>query len=97
MTYAVHMRRPLQLFRELGAVGFLGFQILLLGSLLQVLLAPVLWSTLIFTSLHGMAMPSPAYSWLLAVILPLAIGSEIVSLIVWSVGLKRSGQRLPWF
>ena len=97
MTYAVHMRRPLQLFRELGVVGFLGFQILLLGSLLQVLLAPVLWSTLIFTSLHGMAVPSPAYSWLLAVILPLAIGSEIVSLIVWSVGLKRSGQPLPWF
>lgn len=44
MTWAVHMRSPAALWRDLGAWKFLGFQILFLGSLSQVILAPVLWS-----------------------------------------------------
>ena len=44
MTWGVHMRDPVQLWRDLGAWRFLGFQVLFLGSLSQYLLAPVLWS-----------------------------------------------------
>ena len=44
MTYGVHMRAPKQLIRELGLWRFLGVQLLFLGSLSQVLLAPFLWS-----------------------------------------------------
>ncbi len=44
MTWAVHMRAPAALWRDLGGWGFIGFQILFLGSLSQVVLAPVLWS-----------------------------------------------------
>ncbi|NDR58933.1 glycosyltransferase [Pseudoruegeria sp. M32A2M] len=44
MTWAVHMRNPVQLWRELGAWQFAGFQVLFLGTLSQFLLAPVLWS-----------------------------------------------------
>lgn len=44
MTWGVHMRDPVQLWRDLGAWRFVGFQILFLGSLSQYLLAPVLWS-----------------------------------------------------
>ena len=44
VTWAVHMRRPLRLWRELGASGFLTVQILFLGTLSQFVLAPLLWS-----------------------------------------------------
>ncbi len=44
MTWAVHMRDPLQLLGELGPLRFLGVQILLLGTLSQFFLAPLLWS-----------------------------------------------------
>lgn len=44
MTWSVHMRRPIELFKDLGLKRFLGFQILFLGSLTQFLLAPILWS-----------------------------------------------------
>ncbi len=44
ITYAVHMRRPVQLWRDLGGKGFLGFQIMFLCALSQYALAPLLWS-----------------------------------------------------
>jgi cellulose synthase/poly-beta-1,6-N-acetylglucosamine synthase-like glycosyltransferase len=44
MTYAVHMRDPVLLWRQLGPRQFCGFQILFLCTLSQFLLAPVLWS-----------------------------------------------------
>ncbi|MFP4304376.1 glycosyltransferase family 2 protein [Rhodosalinus sp.] len=44
ITYAVHMRRPVQLFRQLGARRFWGVQVLLLTAATQFLLAPLLWS-----------------------------------------------------
>ena len=44
VTYAVHMRDPVQLLRQLGAIKFLGFQVMFLGTISQVLLVPVLWS-----------------------------------------------------
>lgn len=44
MTWLTHMRDPALLWRELGPRKFLGFQLLLAGSVLHALLAPVLWS-----------------------------------------------------
>ena len=44
VTYAVHMREPLRLLRELGPWRFAGFQVLLLGTLSQFVLAPLLWT-----------------------------------------------------
>jgi len=44
VTWAVHMRDPLRLWRELGPRRFWGFQVMFLGTLLQFALAPVLWS-----------------------------------------------------
>ena len=44
VTYAVHMRDPALLLRQLGPRKFLGFQILFLCTLSQALLVPVLWS-----------------------------------------------------
>lgn len=44
VTYAVHMRDPVRLWRELGAWRFLGVQLIFLCTLSQFLLAPILWS-----------------------------------------------------
>ncbi len=44
MTWATHMRRPRLLWQQLGPWRFMGFQMLLLGSVMNALLAPFLWS-----------------------------------------------------
>ncbi|AVO39019.1 glycosyltransferase family 2 protein [Pukyongiella litopenaei] len=44
VTWAVHMRQPGRLWRDLGAWKFWGVQAFFLGTLCQFLLAPVLWS-----------------------------------------------------
>lgn len=49
MTWGVHMRDPVQLYRELGPRRFWGFQVQFLGALSQYLLAPVLWSFWLLT------------------------------------------------
>ncbi len=41
-TWLVHMRQPLRIFRELGLVGFLAFQLIVGGNALVALLHPVL-------------------------------------------------------
>ncbi|MGH8704237.1 MAG: glycosyltransferase family 2 protein [Burkholderiales bacterium] len=42
-TYLVHMRNPRKLYRGLGHVGFWGFQFFIGGTVICVLLNPVLW------------------------------------------------------
>ena len=44
VTYLVHMRRPLALWRDIGTRQFLGLQAFFLGTCGQYLLAPALWS-----------------------------------------------------
>ncbi len=44
ITYVVHMRNPVQLWRDLGAWRFFGVQVLFGGTISQFLLAPLLWS-----------------------------------------------------
>ena len=43
-TYLVHMRHPLRLWRELGPLGFLDFQMLVGGSTIVLLLNPLMWA-----------------------------------------------------
>ena len=44
ITYLVHMRQPVVLYRQLGAWKFWGFQAHFVTALSQFMLAPVLWS-----------------------------------------------------
>lgn len=44
ITYLVHMRNPVQLYRQLGPWKFLGFQAHFVTALSQFILAPFLWS-----------------------------------------------------
>ncbi|MBN2759163.1 MAG: glycosyltransferase [Rhodobacteraceae bacterium] len=44
ITWLVHMRQPRILWRQLGPWRFFGVQVLFLGTLVQFLFAPLLWS-----------------------------------------------------
>lgn len=47
LTYLVHMRSPVKLFKELGPKSFLMFQLAFCGNFMVPLLNPVLWVTFI--------------------------------------------------
>ncbi|WP_109563617.1 glycosyltransferase family 2 protein [Jannaschia seohaensis] len=47
LTWAVHARHPVALWRDLGPRRWLGFHLLFVGSILNALLMPVMWSTLV--------------------------------------------------
>jgi len=52
-TYAVHMRRPFRLWRELGAAGFLVFQGQFAGIILSALVHPIFYLLLIYDAVNG--------------------------------------------
>lgn len=94
MTWIVHMRAPRQLWRDLGAAGFLGMQALILGSLLQGVANPALWSLWLVPL--GMAHPlggllSPEALRLLALALLLA---QLADFALVALAMRRSPNRL---
>jgi cellulose synthase/poly-beta-1,6-N-acetylglucosamine synthase-like glycosyltransferase len=98
MTWAVHMRDPGLLWRQLGPRAFIGFQVMFLGTIAQFLLAPLMWSLLLvpFGFDHPLlaALPPLAFWAMLAAFLL----SEVASLAVGIVGIRRTDHRLsPWW
>lgn len=90
MTWAVHMRQPLLLWRQLGPRAFLGFQIMFFGTIAQFLLAPLLWSFLVIPlgvphPLLGLLSPVMVWAMLAAFIL-----SEVANLSVGIIALGRT-------
>ena len=73
ITWLVHMRQPTLLWAQLGAWRFFGVQVLFLGTLVQFLLAPLLWSfwLMIFGLGHPLqdSLPRQAFGALAAVFL----------------------------
>lgn len=98
MTWAVHMRQPRLLWRQLGPKGFLGFQVLFLGTIAQFLLAPLLWSFLLLP----FGFDHPLYAALpVAAILTIAgifFLSEVTNILIGAIGLGRTrhGLSLLW-
>ncbi len=98
MTYVVHMREPRLLWRQLGWWRFLGFQVLFLGTLIQFLLAPILWS--FWLMLLGLGHPL-ASSMPLAGAVALAtlfLCAEIINLAINMAALSARNHRglRPW-
>ena len=92
MTYATHMRRPGRLRADLGWRGWAGVQLLFLGTLLQALLAPLLWLWwLVPLGLgHPLAPLLPVWAvWLCSGLL---VASEAVNLGIGALALRRTGQ-----
>lgn len=98
ITYLVHMRAPRKLLADLGLWRFVGVQVLFCGTLVQFMLAPVLWSLWLVPlgfdhPFHDWA--SPALFWAVTYGF---IGAEVLGLAVNLLGLARAGKlRLaPW-
>jgi cellulose synthase/poly-beta-1,6-N-acetylglucosamine synthase-like glycosyltransferase len=93
MTWAVHMRDPVQLWQDLGAWRFFGFQILFLCTLTQFLLAPILWSFWLVAlglwhPLTGIV-PSPVFWWLGATFLI----AEILNIVLGIYAVHSRGKQ----
>ncbi len=99
MTWLVHMRQPLRLWRELGAWRFAGVQLLFLGTLSQFLLAPLLW--IFWLMLFGVAdhplSPLLGHAGILSLI-GIFLFTEVVSLTVNLYAIKAPSHRhlAPW-
>ncbi len=98
MTWAVHMRNPARLWRDLGPKRFFGVQILILGALSQYLLAPVLWSCwlILFGYWHPIAeLMSPGLEKLL---LFAFVMTELINITVgvWAVRGTEHRHLIPW-
>ncbi|HEY0276162.1 MAG TPA: glycosyltransferase family 2 protein, partial [Paenirhodobacter sp.] len=87
MTWAVHMRNPRALWRDLGPKRFIGMQILFLGSLSQYLLAPLMWSCwlMLFGVPHPVSQVLPAV-WVHG-LMAVMVTSELINITVaaWAV------------
>ncbi len=92
ITYAVHMRSPRQLWRDLGPKRFFGVQLLFLGTLAQFVLAPLLWSFWLIP--FGFAHPfvtllSPVGFWTLVGVF---VASELTNLLISAIALRAAGK-----
>ena len=91
MTWAVHMRSPARLWRELGAWRFAGFQLLFVGTLSQFILAPLIWSfwLVVLGFWHPVAALLPGWAiWALA---STFFASELVNIATGLLGAQRAG------
>ncbi|SUZ31384.1 Beta-monoglucosyldiacylglycerol synthase [Roseibaca ekhonensis] len=84
ITWMVHMRHPARLLQQLGPWRFFGVQVLFLGTLVQFLFAPLLWSFWLMLmglghplqdSLPGQAFVALAAVFLMAEAVTLALGA----------------------
>ena len=92
LTWAVHMRNPMALWRDLGTWRFLGVQLLFMGGLTQFALAPILWSFwLALVGLPHPLGPFLGYPGLLAVG-ALCLACKAVSIAVGVIGARRAGR-----
>lgn len=92
ITYAVHMRAPRQLWRDLGPKRFFGVQLLFAGTLSQFVLAPVLWSFWLIP--FGFSHPfltllPPIGFWVLVGVF---FTSEILNFVIAAIALKTAGK-----
>lgn len=102
MTWGVHMRDPVALWRDLGPRRFLGLQVQLFASLSQYLLAPVLWSFWLLS----LGLPHPMRPVLsdmlggnaIALLFTLFVVSELLNIAVgiWAVRGRQHRHLIPW-
>ncbi len=98
MTYAVHMRDPVLLWRQLGAWRFCGVQLLFLGTLVQFLFAPILWSFWLMLAGFGHPLADLLGSGAGVALAVMFLLTEIVSMTINIVALNAPRHRFlrPW-
>jgi len=94
-TWLVHMRQPAKLWRELGPAGFLGFQVMVGGTVLTALVHPWFYALAAFDLANNAFLARPALLglpfWLIA---SLSLGAGyLASMAVGLLAVKRRGAR----
>jgi hypothetical protein len=96
MTWLVHMRAPTALLRDLGPRRFAAVQALILGSLMQGIATPVLWSLW----LVALGLPHPVLHLVdhetLLRLTPLLLGLNLLDFGLAALAMRRAGHRVPW-
>lgn len=100
MTWGVHMRTPVQLWRQIGTRAFLGFQVQFIGMLTQYLLAPLLWSFWLLS----LGLPHPLREPLaglwgglgVPVLFTIFVASELLNMAIGIWAVRRTGHRGLW-
>ena len=94
-TWLVHMRQPTKLWRELGAAGFLGFQVMVGGTVLSALVHPWFYALATFDLANHAFLTKPGVLgfplWLVA---SLSLGAGyLASMTLGFLAVKRRGMR----
>ena len=94
-TWLVHMRQPAKLWRELGPAGFLGFQVMVGGTVLTALVHPWFYALAAFDLANNAFLARPALLglpfWLIA---SLSLGAGyLASMAVGLLAVNRRGAR----
>lgn len=96
LTWAIHMRDPVGLWRDLGWRGFLGYQVVFLGAQSQVLLAPLMWTMWAIS----VGLPHPMQTLLpvggVPVLIAMFLLSEALVMATAVVGMARTRHRGLW-
>ena len=98
ITYFVHMRNPVQLWRDLGFKRFMGIQAMLLATVSQFAALPVLWSFWMTT--FGLSHPTVATLGA-SIVWPLAalfLFTEVLSVLIGMLAVSDREHRhlIPW-
>ncbi len=98
ITWASHMRSPRRLWRDLGPKRFLAVQVMLLGSVSQALLAPVLWTfwALTLGLAHPLAGALPG--WVMTLLAALFAVAEMITLAagLWATRGPQHRHLMKW-
>lgn len=98
MTYLVHMRRPRQLWRDLGPKRFIGVQMQFAGTLVNFVLLPVVWS--FWLAIFGLGHPFLDSLGALGLLglagLFLMMEVMHISIAAWAVAMAGYGRLMLW-
>jgi cellulose synthase/poly-beta-1,6-N-acetylglucosamine synthase-like glycosyltransferase len=96
LTWAVHMRDPRALRRDLGWRGFLGYQVLFLGAQSQVLLAPLMMSLWLVALGVGHPLAQTLAPGVLGALLALFLVAEVATIGCGTLGAWRTRHDGLW-
>ena len=99
MTWLCHMRAPVQLWREMGPVGFLGLNVLFLGGAITYLAMPLFWIALFMTAFTGQPLFGGALPEGAGLVLgsTLALGQVVMVVCAGMAMHRRGALDLMWY
>ncbi len=93
VTWLVHMRDPRALWAQLGVWRFLGFQVLFLGTLVQFMLAPLLWTFWLMMLGLGHPLQDSLGAAMMIGFVTVFLSSETVTVVVGFLALRSRTHR----